>query len=152
MNSKYFVDKREALLLLIKITGLAIVGLMLLWLINYALSFFTDYIIVPHILLVPAFFGLIYIYRFCWLLFLPIVKIDVNKGVISYFNMLWYNNHLFENIGSIVHFTTKKSIVICSLNNVKLDEISSSELNENDMSNIMHDLASNTTLKLITVE
>lgn len=114
MTERYFVDKALAMSEIKKVLPWGIGSFILTALLIYLHNVYDFFVIIPHLLALPAFAALAISYRSFILLFFPIAEISDEK--IRYFSMLWYTTHFWSKV-EIIECDDPATYVAFMLNN-----------------------------------
>lgn len=96
-----WIDRQLAVKKCLRAWAYAIAGLAVLFISNYFTGLLLEYAVVPFVLVMPALFAVILIYRSLWLIKFP--EFVFNKDELKCFNVLWYNTHAWHSFDTVTY-------------------------------------------------
>ena len=123
---KFYCDKKYTIISTLKIIGLALACILILFALNYITNLLFGYIIVPYILGAPAVFAVTAIYRSMLLITLPEFILSDDK--LKYFNTFWYVTLNWDSFDDVIYSREMESLELKIKTNGMVEKINLSSL------------------------
>lgn len=144
---EFYINRGKVFKTILKSLSIAIIGLIVLFALNFIVALFSSFFITPFILAVPSVYALITIYRSIWLIWLP--EFIINDSQFKCFNILWYNTHKWDNF-DIIEYSKDNYAIELKLNNGNvIDKIDLSTLKDDNIEIFLSEIKKKKTLNYL---